>query len=408
MSPGLSRLLRRGASALVLAAIAAAAMAQPRSLQDPGSGPPPPSDGLTVKAQGEKAPPVDPAKVQGLPSARDYRAPAGIAFKASDFTSEGVRLTAQWFYAVENEGKRLPTVIMAQGRGATAATFRQDAIDLAKAGYLVMLFDYRGWGESDGRVALTGARPAAGGKFTAEVQELRGYFDPWEQTEDWFNAISYAVTEPMVDPARIGLRGSSESGGYVVYVAGHDARVKALASQVTSADLRPYKPYQQDPAGMLAEANAAASGLATGKAQYPTERGAPVGNKMLRWAPVERAHGIKTPSLFVLAEKEELFSNVNNGIEVCERVAGPRKMVIIAKITHYDIYGGQRQQALDAAIDYFDKYLKPAGAKTRVRVNTKEPERGGCTPNPVPPKGEEDKDGTGEQLKILDGSGRWN
>ena len=51
--------------------------------------------------------------------------------------------------------------------------------------------------------------------FTAEVRELRGYIDPWEQNEDWFNAISYAVTQRMVDPDRIGIRGSSYSGGHV-------------------------------------------------------------------------------------------------------------------------------------------------------------------------------------------------
>ena len=46
-----------------------------------------------------KAPAVDPATVQGLPAASDYRPPEGIGFEAADFTSENVRLTAQWFWA---------------------------------------------------------------------------------------------------------------------------------------------------------------------------------------------------------------------------------------------------------------------------------------------------------------------
>src|SRR5436190_15999992 len=195
-----------------------------------------------------KAAALDPAAAPDLAPARDYRPPQGIGFKATDFISENVRLTAQWFYAAENEGQKLPTVIIAHGWGGTAANFRQDAVDLARAGYLVMLFDYRGWGDSDGRVMLTGQRPAAGGTFTAEVQELRGYIDPWEQVEDWFNAISYAAANPMVDADRIGIRGSSFSGGHVIYVAAHEPRVKALVSQVSSLDSRPYKPYQPDPA----------------------------------------------------------------------------------------------------------------------------------------------------------------
>src|SRR5580765_7262907 len=168
MKSSLALWIRGGALGLACNALAFSAIAQRTvSLQDPGSSAP-------------NAPAVDPATVQDLPSARDYRPPEGIAFKATDFTSENVRLTAQWFYAAENEGRKLPTVVMAHGWGATAANFREDAVELARAGYLVMLFDYRGWGDSDGRVMLTGARPAAGGAFTAQVSELRGYIDPWE------------------------------------------------------------------------------------------------------------------------------------------------------------------------------------------------------------------------------------
>src|SRR5206468_277014 len=101
-------------------------------------------------------------------------------------------------------------------------------------------------------------------------------------------------------------------------------------------------PYQPDPAGVTAQANAAATLIATGQAAYPSERarvgglvGAPVGNKLARWTPVDEADGVKQPALFVLAEKEELFSNVFNGQRACERVQGPRKMMILPKITHY-------------------------------------------------------------------------
>lgn len=358
---------------------------------------------------------VDPATVQGLPSARDYRPPEGIAFKTTDFVSENVRLTAQWFYATGNEGKTLPTVIMAHGWGATAANFRQDAVDLARAGYLVMLFDYRGWGESDGRVMLAEGRPAGEGTFTGPVRELRGYVDPWEQGEDWFNAVSYAAASPMVDAGRIGLLGADLSGGHVILVAAHDPRVKALVSEVSWVDLRPSKPYQPDPAKLVAEADAAASRLATGQAAYPADRaragglvGAPVGNKLVRWAPVDEADDVTAPALFVLAEKEELFANTANGQLACERVQGPRKLVMLPKITHYGVYGAERTRAIEAAIDWFDRYLKPPGAPTRVPVDRKEPARGVCNPPPLPPAGEEKKDGSGQGHKAQNASGRFN
>ena len=408
------------AGALALAA-PTLALAQ-KTLSLGGGGPeqfPIPLDG-----GGPKVPAIDPATLQGLPSAHDYRPPEGIGFKAADFLSDNVRLTAQWVWATENkggtEGRKLPTVILAPGWGATAASAREDAVDLARAGYLVMLFDYRGWGDSDGRVMLTSERPAAGGAFTAPVRELRGYIDPWEQVEDWFNAVSYAATDPSVDPGRIGVLGSDLSGGHVIDVAANDPRVKALVSQVTRADLRPYKPYEPNPARVVADANAASSRLAAGQTPYPAERartpeaqgsahiGAPVGNKLVRWAPVEQANQVTAPALFVLAQKEELFSNTNNGQLACERVMGPRKMVILPKATHYDIYVADRARAITAAIDWFDKYLKPSGAPTRVPINRKEPERGACNPDPLPPAGEEKKEGSGEGHRAQATSGRFN
>ena len=399
MKTDLAGWARGGALALALNIFAFAAVGQTVSLQDPGSSAP-------------KEVAVDPATVQDLPSARDYRPPEGIAFKATDVISENARLTAQWFYAPKNEGgnqgRKLPTVIIAPGWGATAATLRQDAVELARAGYLVMLFDYRGWGDSDGRVMLTGQPPAAGATFTAQVRELRGYIDPWEQVEDWFNAISYAAADPMVDAGRIGVMGSDLSGGHVIYLAAHEPRIKALVSQVSRVDTRPYQPYEPDPARTIADADAAASRLATGQAAYPAAVGAAVGNKVVRWAPVEEADRVSAPALFVLAQDEELFSNTNNGQLACERVMGPRKMVMVAGITHYGVYGAARGRAITSAIDWFDRYLKPAGAPTRIPVNRKEPERGACNPPPVPPKGDEDANGSGPGHKAQDASARYN
>lgn len=382
-------------------AIATAASGQTLSLQDPASRP-------RVAA-------IDPATVEGLPSARDYRPPDGIVFEARDFFSENVRLTSQWFHAAGNQGRALPTVIMAPGWGATAANLRDDAVELAHAGYLVMLFDYRGWGDSDGRVLLTRQPSAVIGASPDEVRQLRGYVDPWEQSEDWFNAISYALANPRVDADRVGLRGSDLSGGYVLHAAARDPRVKAVVSQVTWADLRPSKPYQRDPVRAAAEANAAATQIATGQATYPADRarvggrvGAPVGNKLARWTPIDAAGDVAQPALFVLAEQEELFSNVFNGQMACERVQGPRKMVILPKITHYDIYGLERERAITAAIDWFDNYLKPPGAPTRAPIDRKEAARGPCNPPPLPPADEEPKDGTGQGHKAQNTSSRYN
>ncbi len=391
--------------------LACAALAGPQTFSLGGGGPPSTPPGVVAPSAGPKIPAVDPATLQDLPSSRDYKAPEGVIFKSQDFTSENVRLTAQWFYAFGSDDRTLPTVIMAPGWGATAASLRADAADLARAGYLVLLFDYRGWGESDGRMIRDGA---------AGVKELRGYIDPFEQVEDWFNAISFATTNPMVNDGRIGIRGSDLAGGHVVHVAANDPRVKALVSQVSSVDTRPYKPWQPDPEKITLDAHAAASSIAAGQAQYPAERartvdarggaqvGAGVGNKLIRWAPVRVADQVETPSLFVLVEDEELFANANNGQLACDLVMGPRKLMMIGKTTHYAIYGQERERAINLSIDWFDRHLKAPGSPTRVPINDKEPERGECFPPPIPPSGEEEPVGAGDAFKVMDTTGRFN
>jgi hypothetical protein len=184
---------------------------------------------------------------------------------------------------------------------------------------------------------------------------------------------------------------------------------------VSSVDLRPYKPFQPDPPRMIADANAAASRIAAGQEQYPTERaragkfvGAPVGSSLLRWAPVELAGRVKAPALFVLAEKEELFSNANNGQLACDRVTGPRRMVILPAITHYGIYDAERKGAITLAVEWFDKYVKPTSPPPQAQTNEAPPERGECFPPPEPPMGEVDDDVSGEGHESTDTSGRWN
>ena len=89
------------------------------------------------------------------PKATGYKPPEDIAFRKATIVSEGSRLAAECFTLKENTDKALPTVIMSHGWGGVAATLRQTAIDFARAGYFVVVFDYRGWGASEGKIVPT-------------------------------------------------------------------------------------------------------------------------------------------------------------------------------------------------------------------------------------------------------------
>jgi dienelactone hydrolase len=196
----------------------------------------------------------------------DFTVPEDVAFRAEDIVSEGTRMAAEVFAPSKPAGDRLPTIVMSHGWGGTAAALRPDAIAFARAGYLVMAFDYRGWGKSDARLVLADGRPQVkDGKLVAEVKEVRGVVDPLDQVVDIMNAIHWAVAERQCDPQRIGLWGSSFSGGHVVHVAARDRRVKALVSQVPSLDGR----WSIATAAMKKLTYGQGSARARGKIGYP-------------------------------------------------------------------------------------------------------------------------------------------
>jgi dienelactone hydrolase len=300
-----------------------------------------------------------------------FTPPDDIDYRKADVMSEGVRLTAELYSPKSAAGKPLPTIIMSHGWGGTAALLRNVAVPFARAGYLVIAFDYRGWGASDSRVILTAPAPAKkdGNKFTAEVMEIREVVDPLEQTQDIFNVIHWAMGEPQVDKNRIGLWGSSYSGGHVVYVAAHDPRVKCIVSQVGAMDSRPTA--QLSSAGSVEDqyklAYEEATKRARGEIGYPPPRarvignlqGAPIREKLLRYAPVEEASRISNCAmLFVVAEKEELFDNAKHAKLVYDRAREPKKYVVIPGITHYGVYTTAREQATKIEIEWYDQHLK--------------------------------------------------
>ncbi len=296
------------------------------------------------------------------PKTKAYKPPKDIVFRKANVISEGTRMTAELFVAKAKGNKRLPTIIMCHGWGGVAEMLRPDAVAFARAGYFVVTFDYRGWGQSDGRLVLV--KPAKKGKpgepFQATVKEIREVVDPLDQTTDLLNVIHWVQAEKQCDPSKIGLWGSSYSGGHVVYAAQHDPRVKATVSQVPAMDSR-WVMFGLGKFKTLSDATK----RTRGKLDYPRPgktfrklRGVPIRERMINYAPVE--HMDKAPKcamLFVVAEKEELFNNRDHAVLAHERAKGPKKLVAIPNIKHYGIYNEARSKAQNLAIEWYNKHL---------------------------------------------------
>ncbi len=131
------------------------------------------------------------------------------------FPSGGETL-AGWLYRPEGTEGEAPCVVMAHGFGALKEG-RLDAYAerFAAAGFAVLVFDYRHFGESTG--------------------EPRNLIDIRRQHADWRAAIGHARALDGVDPDRIALWGSSFSGGHVIAVGAADPRVAAIVAQVPHA-----------------------------------------------------------------------------------------------------------------------------------------------------------------------------
>lgn len=293
--------------------------------------------------------------------------PKGVGKQAVDLWSDGTRLsgdlfTPPGFDASDQRG----AVVLSHGWGGTRGHLNQAyAPFIAEAGFVVLTIDYRGWGDSDSRLVMRKSpeSPKKTGQVEVEAVAIREEVDPLDQTEDIRNAITWIQGQPGVDPERIGLWGSSYSGGHVIYVAAHDPRVKVTVSQVGSMDSKGM--IETLPGGWKA-LHAMQQARARGEAApYPDEEpvpgltGTPDYVSMAQYSPRDAAHMSRAASLIIDAGNEELFDIKEHGQAVYSILKNrvPVKYHVVPDIDHYGIYREAREEALAMAIDWYKKHL---------------------------------------------------
>ena len=127
------------------------------------------------------------------------------------FSASGVELSG-WIYTPESGSGPYPAIVMSHGFGAVKEMSLDQYADLfCTAGFVCLVYDHRNTGTSAG--------------------EPRGELDPWQQINDMRDAITHVSMLTQVDPERIGLWGTSYSGGHALVVAAIDRRIKCVVSQ---------------------------------------------------------------------------------------------------------------------------------------------------------------------------------
>ncbi|GGG20007.1 alpha/beta hydrolase [Rhodococcoides trifolii] len=134
----------------------------------------------------------------------------GFTRTEEQFDSRGVRCAAAVFRPESQTG---PAVVMAHGfNGVRALRLYAYAERFADAGYTVVVFDYRGFGESEG--------------------EPRQVLDIDAQLDDWRSALKFTRALDGVDAGKVVAWGTSFSGGHVITLAASGEPLAAVIAQV--------------------------------------------------------------------------------------------------------------------------------------------------------------------------------
>jgi hypothetical protein len=128
-------------------------------------------------------------------------------YEQVQFESEGATLRGR-LYRPAKTPSDAPAVVMTHGFGALAVWLTDLAVDLAQAGFAVLLFDHRNFGESDG--------------------EPRFGFDTLLQIRGYRDAITFLEKQPGIDKQKIAVWGESASSLVVQFIGVFDERVQAV------------------------------------------------------------------------------------------------------------------------------------------------------------------------------------
>ena len=295
-----------------------------------------------------------------------------------EFFSDGVRLHG-FLHRPEAASGRLPFIV--QGPGwmglADAKLYQPYHGAFTDAGFAVLIFDYRGFGASDGD---------------------RGTLSPAWQVADWRNAISYMRGRDDVDAMRGAIFGSGGTGGgNAVLVAAAEPEMFATISQVPVADGRDWLWRQRSQSewtafleSVAADRRARAT-TGTGTNVHPrkdiaidpperatTNVKADVDTRVPTSVPLAAAQGIldyrpidaapRVSGLMVIAVAEDAMTPTDHAEALYSAAPAPKRLIMQRNTTHYAAYKQYGPQVIPLMVDWLRARMQRDGAGREARV----------------------------------------
>lgn len=297
------------------------------------------------------------------------------------FWSDGTRVAGDLTYPKGiKTGEKLPGIVLCHGWGGTKRHLNmQIAPQFAAAGFVVLAFDYRGWGASNSRLLVTGdmPKPDEDGNVTVTAVAIREIVDPLDQQEDIDAALTFMEGESIVDKDRMGIWGSSFGGGHVVWRSAIDKRVKCAIAQVGGMDAAAGLPLAQVYQERIKRVRGDLPFFPIEVAEVPGLNGKPFSVRFALFSPVEKCDTITAPMLIIDAEEEHYFDIKENGGRVHDLLTGPHDCTvedtsvctakgrvtneyhIFKGVGHYDVYRGEAfNKTMKIEVPWMVKHLK--------------------------------------------------
>ncbi len=286
------------------------------------------------------------------------------------FFSEGLKLVGD-LYAPSDlapDDTRAGVVLCHGYTGVKDLYLPDNARVLVDAGYVVLTFDYKGWGESEG---------------------ARSRLAPFSRVADVRAAVTFLAAQREVAAESIGLYGTSYGGATVVWAAALDQRVQCVVSVVGVGDGRRWmrsvrRPDEWHDLLELSAADretAALSGDSTfaerDEILLPDRQSAALSAAARKANPAAVStlplefidetlsfHAdwvvdkiAPRPVLFITSDDDRLVPPEESG-QLYARAGEPKKLVVLKGYGHYEVYAEPAfSEVMDATRDWYQRHL---------------------------------------------------